>query len=96
MQMSRIISKYSAVGVTMPPVLQTGSRITPAIVSAPSLVMTSSKSRAQNRLVSSHEAKRSRIWIGDGTLRKPAGSGWNFTLRCEPPPAAIAPSVEPW
>ena len=41
-QMSRIISKYSAVGVTMPPVLQTGSRITPAIVSAPSLMMTSS------------------------------------------------------
>ena len=59
-QISRRIRKYSAVGVITPPVLLTGSRITPATVSGSSWTMTSSTCCAAKRLHSSQSSKRSR------------------------------------
>ncbi len=73
-----------------------GSTMIPATESGSSLTITSSNMRAQKRLVSSQEGKRSRYWIGEGTLRKPPISGSNLLLRLAPPPAAVAASVPPW
>ena len=59
-QMSRMIRKYSSVGVMMPPVLPIGSTMTPATVSGSSCTITSSIDCAANRLHSSQVGKRPR------------------------------------
>ncbi len=80
-QASRTVDRYSAVGATIPAVLQIGSTSTAATVSGFSFTMVCSTRWAAKRLASSQEGNQSRSWIGENTFTKPGIWGSNLTFR---------------